>query len=306
MDINNYTPKYGGLNGRSFYSLEGFSAEEIYEILYAARLLKMKQQVGERQTSLIGKEILLVTKNAFSGIRIAFEIAVKQLCGTALTLPLGGTQIEALVDDADFLPAIARYGVDGIVVNTEDWRDAKLISSNAPFPVIGAHGHTGPCMALAAMLTLWEKFGRLKDVSLGIIGNMQAHNFILQAAIKCGMKINVIGPENCLPTEEYVNAAAIYATLKTFEDLSAGVKNCNALFVTAGDELGEDFFLTEDVMDLTAPNSVFLHPLPVSRMTEAESSVCDGPRSAMMDMAENLLHVEKAVLALTIGKPINN
>lgn len=306
MDINSYTPKYGGLHGRSLYSLEGYSPEEIYEILYAARLLKMKQQVGERQTSLLGKEVLLVTKNYFSSARIAFEIAVKQLCGTAITLPLAGTQIEALVEDADFLPAIERYGVDGIVVNTEDWRDAKLLSSNAPFPVIGAHGHTGPCLALAAILTCWEKFGKLKDVSIGIVGNMRAHNFILQAAVKCGMKVNAIGPENCLPTDDDVASAAIYATLKTFEDPYLGLKDCNAVFVTAGDDLGEEYFVTEDVLDVTAPNSVFLHPLPVNRLTEAESAVCDGPRSAMLDMAENLLHVEKAALALLLGKPINS
>ncbi|MBQ7165096.1 MAG: hypothetical protein IJR61_07185 [Clostridia bacterium] len=306
MDINNYTPKYGGLTGRSLYGLEGYSAEEIYEILYTARLLKMKQQVGERQTALFGKEVLLVTKNVFSGIRIAFEIAVKQLCGTAITMPLVGTQIEALALDADFLPAIERYGVDGIVVNTEEESDAKIISANAPFPVISAHGHTGPCVALAAMLTCWEKFGKLKDVPIGIVGDMRAHNFILQAAVKCGMKVNAIGPENCHPDDDDVNAAAIYAPLKVFDDMYAGLKDCCAVFRTAGDDLGDDYFITEDVMDLTAPNSVFLHPIPVNRQREAEAAVCDGPKSAMLDMAENLLHVQKAVLALTIGRQVND
>ena len=78
MDINNYTPKYSGLTGRHFLSIADFSPEEIYEILHTARLLKMKNNVGERQTSLLGKEIMLITKNAFSATRIAQEIAVKQ------------------------------------------------------------------------------------------------------------------------------------------------------------------------------------------------------------------------------------
>ena len=306
MDINNYTPKYGGLTGRHFLSITDLSPEEIYEILYTARLLKMKQTVGERQTSLLGKEVLMITKTAFSATRIATEIAVKQLCGTSMVLPLAGSQLEALVEDKDFLPAIDRYGVDGIAVNTEAWQDAELLKANSPVPIINAHGTTGPCVALAAALTCWEKFGRLKDLNVSVLGNMRAHNFFLQVAVKCGMKVNAISPEEYAPEDDFVESAAIYGTIKVFEDLYEGIANADAVFVSAGDELGEDYYITEEVMETTAPNSIFLHPLPVNRETEADSPVADGPRSAMLDMAENLLHVEKAVLALTLGKPVNN
>ena len=305
MDINNYTPKYAGLSGRSFLNLKDISPEEIYEILYTARLLKMKQHVGERQTQLLGKEVLLIAKTAFSGMRIAFEIAVKQLCGTSIVLPLGGTQIEALVENVDFLPSIARYGVDGIAINTDDWRDAEALKAHSPVPVINAHGAIGPCVALAALLTCWEKFGRLKDLNLSIIGNMSAHNFMMQAAVKCGMKVNTVSPKELAPPEELVASSEIYGVIKVFDEITDGLNNANAVFVIGGEMLGEEYKLTENLMELTAPDSIFLHPMPVDRVKEVDAEVCDGPQSAMLDMAENLLHVEKAVLALTLGKPIN-
>ena len=305
MDINNYLPKYSGLNGRHFLSITDFSPEEIYEILHTARLLKLKNNVGERQTSLLGKEIMLITKNAFSATRIALEIAVKQLSGTSIVLPLGGTQLEALVEDADFLPASSRYGIDGIAVHTDAWQDAGLLKAHSPVPVINAHGTTGPCVALAAVLTIWEKFGKLKDLTVAVLGNMKEHNFFLQTAVKCGMKVNAIAPKEFLPDEEFIESAAIYGTIRSFENLEEGLCGCDAVFMSAGDGLGEDYMITEDAMAEAQPHAIFLHPMPVDRFTEAEPAVADGARSAMLNMAENLLHIEKAVLALTLGKQIN-
>jgi ornithine carbamoyltransferase len=248
---------------------------------------------------------MLITKNAFSATRIAQEIAVKQLCGTTIVLPLGGTQLEALVEDVDFLPASARYGIDGIAVHTGAWQDASLLKAHSPVPVINAHGTTGPCVALAAVLTIWEKFGRLKDLTVAVLGNMKEHNFFLQTAVKCGMKVHAIAPKQLQPDDEFIESSAIYGVIKTFEDLEDGISGCDAVFVSAGDNLGDDYYITEAIMEDASPNAIFLHPMPVNRETEAEAAVADGNQSAMLNMAENLLHIEKAVLALTIGKTVN-
>jgi ornithine carbamoyltransferase len=100
-------------------------------------------------------------------------------------------------------------------------------------------------------------------------------------------------------------SSAIYGVIKTFEDLEDGISGCDAVFVSAGDNLGDDYYITEAIMEDASPNAIFLHPMPVNRETEAEAAVADGNQSAMLNMAENLLHIEKAVLALTIGKTVN-
>jgi N-acetylornithine carbamoyltransferase len=50
-----------------------------------------------------------------------------------------------------------------------------------------------------------------------------------------------------------------------------------------------------------ADNAIFTHPMPVDRGSEVTDEVASGPRSAIYDIAENRLHVQKAVMALTMG-----
>lgn len=58
--------------------------------------------------------------------------------------------------------------------------------------------------------------------------------------------------------------------------------------------------LTEELMDLTAKNSIFMHCLPADRGHEVTNEVMDGAHSAIFDEAENRLHVQKAVLSLVM------
>ncbi len=304
MDINGYRPKYGGFKGRSLVDLKSVSPEEICEILYAARILKRKNAVGEKQFSLAGKQVLLVSKAAYSGMRIAFEIAVRQLGGTPIILPLGGTQLETLVEDRDFLPVIKRYGVNGIAVNTADWRDAELLKEHTDLPVLNSHGTTGPCVALAALMTLWERFGRLKDLNVAVIGNMRAHSFMVQGCMKCGVRVNAVSLKDYAPAEELVASSEIYAPINVFRDIREGVAGVDAVYVAGGDQMGEDYKVTDMIMAKAAQNAVYLQPAPVDRETDADEDVADGGASAVLDLSENYLHVIKAVLALSMGKPI--
>jgi N-acetylornithine carbamoyltransferase len=57
---------------------------------------------------------------------------------------------------------------------------------------------------------------------------------------------------------------------------------------------------TAERMALT-DNAIFTHPMPVDRGSEVTDEVASGPRSAIIDIAENRLHVQKAVMALTMA-----
>ena len=306
MDINHYSPSYSGLEGRNFYSFKDFSPEEIYEILHTARLLKLKNSVGERQPYLSGKDLLMITNPEYSSEAISFRLAVKQLAGSLISMPLEEKHVQSLIESTDETAALACYGVSGIIVNTSNRHDAKVLARNTDLPVINAHGKTGPCEALAAMLTCWEKFGKLKDLTLCIIGNVREHSQIFQCAFKCGMNVRTVAPKEFAPTEEDRDAASIYSSLTCYESVEKGVKDCDAVYVSPNSGFGQDYILTADAFELAAPNAVFLHPMPIDRTTEAESFVCDGPQSATSEMAKNLIHAEKAVLALTMGKPITD
>lgn len=301
MDINSYTPKYSGLHGRSLISFSDYSSEEIYEILYTARLLKMKQTVKEKQPYLKDKTVMFISKSQFSATRLAFEMAVKQLYGDSIMLGLGGSQLESMLEDVDFLPVAKRHGVGVIVVSTDEIDDAMKLRGVSPIPVINAHGKRSPLVALAALLTCWEKFGKLRGLNIAIIGNEKKRSYLLHSAVKCGMNVHSVSPASLSPTDETLDYASIYGSISTFNDVEAGVKNCQIVYV-AGDNIGEEFKVTADVMDLAHPSAIFLHPTPVNRQTEADADVADGESSFMLSLAENLLHVEKAVLTLIAGE----
>ena len=58
---------------------------------------------------------------------------------------------------------------------------------------------------------------------------------------------------------------------------------------------------TQELMELTSADSIYMHALPADRMNEVEDSVIDGPHSIIYQEAENRLHTVKAVMDLTMG-----
>ncbi|MGC9350331.1 MAG: ornithine carbamoyltransferase, partial [Anaerolineae bacterium] len=62
----------------------------------------------------------------------------------------------------------------------------------------------------------------------------------------------------------------------------------------------KDWITDENKMKMAAPDAIYMHPLPADRDIEVTSEVMDGPQSVVFDQAENRLHVQKAVMALTM------
>jgi N-acetylornithine carbamoyltransferase len=72
---------------------------------------------------------------------------------------------------------------------------------------------------------------------------------------------------------------------------------------TEGAELAArhaDWIADERRMALAGPDAIYMHPLPADRNIEVADAVIDGPHSVVYDQAENRLHVQTAVLALTM------
>jgi ornithine carbamoyltransferase len=54
-------------------------------------------------------------------------------------------------------------------------------------------------------------------------------------------------------------------------------------------------------MSAAKDDAIYMHPLPADRDVEVTSEVMDGPHSVVFDQAENRLHAQKAVMALTMS-----
>lgn len=302
MDINYYKP-CGTLNKKHLISLENYTEEEIYEILKRANDVAERLNAGEKQSSLKNKYVYLITKSGFSRSRIAFETAVTKLSGTFTVSSLPGDKIDSVLTDSLSMQAIEYYGVDAIVVRTDITADAETLEKHIDLPIINANPRSGPLEALSALSTVWEKKGRLSGLKIATIGNPSvfAENY-LYAFVKCGADVTVICPKELYPDEKVRNYCAQYGDLSVTDDLTAGLKDADCVFVS-DDESMKEYALTADVLSVAKPTALIIHSLPISKENSLISDeVAASPNFVGLRLAENLQKIIMAVLDLLVAK----
>lgn len=302
MDINYYKP-CGTLNKKHLISLENYTEEEIYEILKRANDVAERLNAGEKQSSLKNKYVYLITKSGFSRSRIAFETAVTKLSGTFTVSSLPGDKIDSVLTDSLSMQAIEYYGVDAIVVRTDITADAETLEKHIDLPIINANPRSGPLEALSALSTVWEKKGRLSGLKIATIGNPSvfAENY-LYAFVKCGADVTVICPKELYPDEKVRNYCAQYGDLSVTDDLTAGLKDADCVFVS-DDESMKEYALTADVLSVAKPTALIIHSLPISKENSLISDeVAASPNFVALRLAENLQKIIMAVLDLLVAK----
>lgn len=301
MDINHYKP-CGTLNKKHLISLENYTEEEIYEILKKADDIAERLNAGEKQSSLKNKYIYLITKSGFSRSRIAFETAVAKLSGTFTVSSLPGDKIDSVLTDSLSMQAIEYYGVDAIVVRTDLTADAEVLEKHVDLPIINANPKSGPLEALSALSTVWEKKGRLSGLKVAMIGNpaVFAENY-LYAFVKCGADVTVICPKELYPDEKIKNYCAQYGDLSVTDDLTAGLKDADCVFVS-DEATMSDYVVTADALSVAKPTALILHSLPIAKENSLlGEDVAASPDFAGLRLAENLQKIIMAVLDLLVA-----
>ena len=297
MNINSYKST-GVLNKKHLVSLQNYTEENIYEILFAAKEITARLAAGEKLTALKNKYIYLITKRGFSRSRIAFETAVSKLSGSSTVSTMHGSDIDSVLKDGLSLAAIAEYGVNAIMVSTEMSTDAETLEKNVSLPVINANSKSGPCEALAALLTVWEKKGRLSGLKVAVIGDAEeASDGFIYAFIKCGADVTAICPEGNRPQEKTLGYCAQYGDVIVTDDIKSGIADADVIYVS-GKNSGENFVLTEELLQTAKPDAVVLHvPCENANLTE---DVIKSRNFAALEQAVNLQRILTAALYLLV------
>ena len=177
MDINKYSPKFK-LGKRNLLRLADFSAEEIFELLYAAKVFKKKFKVGENSPVLRGKTVALLFGNASTRTRVSFEIGIRQLGGDYLFLPKNETQLVRGESIRDTAVMLGRYGLSAIVLralvlgaiaNAAVTLFVIMLPRTAVFDIIRTAVMTAIGIAAVVLLGVYAGFGNLFDY-LGTVG----------------------------------------------------------------------------------------------------------------------------------------
>jgi ornithine carbamoyltransferase len=279
---------------RSFLTGSELSAAELTALLTRAAELKRAPLSSD---ALKGQSVALVFQKPSTRTRVSFEVGVSELGGHPLILKSDELQLSRGESYKDFAKVMSRH-VSMIGVRTHDDAELETLVAEGTIGVFNmlTRGHH-PCQALADLLTLQERFGKLDGLKVAYVGD--ANNVT--------RSLRVLGS---LAGVEVVSSSPAGHTLDDIpnvEDPHEAVKGAHAVYTDVWVSMGEEatdtkalepYRLDDALLDTAAKDAIALHCLPAHPGEEISESVLYGKREAIWDQAENRRHAQKALLEL--------
>jgi N-acetylornithine carbamoyltransferase len=321
------------LRGRDLIGDLDFNKEEVETILEVAWDLKRKRALGEPHAYLRDKVLAMLFFFSSTRTRGSFEAGMAQLGGHAAFIESRTTQISHGDTEKEMGEIFGRY-FDGIAIRHCDWgignRYLNLVASASRVPILNMQCEIyHPHQCLADIMTIIEKKGRdlrgkkmvvswayassyLKPISVPQSLILQMPRFGLDVVLAHPPEFKLM-PEIMGQAEEM---ARKYNTgFEVVDDMDEACKGADIVYAkswgplltTQDPEEGKriqdsykDWITDDNKMSLAKEDSIYMHPLPADREIEVSNSVIDGPNSVVFDQAENRMHAQKAVMALTM------
>ncbi len=303
------------LKGRHFTRVADWSGEELLSVLDLADDLKERQRRREEHRLLPGRTLGMIFQKPSTRTRVSFEVGIAQLGGTGLYLAASDLQLgrgETLKDTATVL---SRY-LDALMIRTFAQADVEELARHASIPVInGLTDSAHPCQALADVMTIRERLGRLEGVRLVYLGdgnNVCAS--LMVAAAKLGLEFVAATPEGYEPDPRAVGIAReAGGSVELVRDPREAAEGADVLYTDVWTSMGQEeererrlgdlsgYGIDEGLVRLAGRDAIVLHCLPAHYGEEITEQVLYGPHSAVWDQAENRLHAQKALMALVIA-----
>ncbi len=321
------------LVGRDMITPDEWTDDELNTVFDVAFDLKRKRALGEPHALLRDKVLAMLFFFSSTRTRVSFEAGMAQLGGHAQFIESKTTQIAHGDTAKEIGEIIGRY-CDGIAIRQVDWgvgnQYIRDVAAASRVPVLNMQcDWYHPFQALADMLTIFERFGRdprgkTLNMSWAYASSYQKPLSVPQSLItlatRFGMNVRLTRPPEfkLMPEIEDLareNARKAGGSFEVLDDFDAGFtgadvvypKSWGATLTTTDMEESKqiagkysDWIADSRRMALANENAIYMHCLPADRNIEVTDEVIDGPQSAVYDEAENRLHVQKAVMALTM------
>jgi ornithine carbamoyltransferase len=302
------------MRGRDLLSIAELSPDEVERILQTALSLKRD---GGGHDLLHGKTLALVFEKPSLRTRVSFDVAMQELGGHAIYLSQSEVGLGQREPVADVSRVLSRY-VDVIAARTYQHQTLLDLARHADVPVINAlSDEEHPCQAMADLLTVLERFGSLRGVRLAFVGDgFNVAVSLAEAAALAGMSFAMAAPEGYAlpePTQRLIRdlSAKTGGSVDLYESPAEAIRGADVVYTDVWASMGQEdsivqrkeaftgYAITSELMALAKPGAIFMHDLPAHRGEEVMGDVIDGPQSVVFDQAENRLHAQKAILALT-------
>ncbi len=310
------------MRGRHLLTLRDLTPEEIHQLIETAYHLKLEHLRGQSHPWLSGKTLGMIFQKPSLRTRVSFQVGMIQLGGQVIYLGPEDIKLGERETTEDIAIVLSRF-VDGIMARVFGHEILTELAEHSGVPVInGLSQWTHPCQALGDFLTIWEKKRRFEGLKLVFLGdfNNVARSLIF-GGLKLGIKVHIACPNEILDNkqaDEYddiiewaMEQGPRYGGVLTIcNRIEDAVRDADVVYTDVWESMGEKgtktkdlfrpFRLDTNLFSLAKPNAIILHCLPAIYGEELTYEVSRLPNSAIFDQAENRMHAEKAVLAMTM------
>lgn len=321
------------LRGRDMITTQEWTKDEVDTVLDLALDLKRARAVGREHAYLRDKVLGMLFFFSSTRTRASFEAGIAQLGGHGAFIDSVTTQISHGDTAREIGEIYGRY-FDGIAIRQCDWGVGNAyireVAAASRVPVLNMQCDIyHPFQILADLLTIMEKKGDPRGktiaVSYAYASSYQKPLSVPQDLIllmsRYGMNVRLVHPPEFKLMPDIVqqardNARQAGGSFEVMDDMDAGFAGADIVYpkswgcwLTTEDKdasaaIGKKYtsWITDERrMALAKPDALYMHCLPADRNIEVADAVIDGPRSVVYDEAENRLHVQKAVMALTMS-----
>ena len=307
------------MTARKFLNLIDVGSEGLATILAEASRRKAARAGWPKgkpddDRPLDGAVLAMIFEKSSTRTRMSFDLAMRQLGGSAMILDSGASQLGRGETIADTARVLSRYA-DAIMIRTDFHHKAEELAEHATVPVInGLTNLSHPCQLLADMQTVIERRGPLAETRWAWLGDgNNVCNSLIEAAALMDFGLVVATPNRFEPDVAMCAMASTRDDIYFTEDPAEAIAGANVVVTDTWTSMGQDgeeyrneafagYQVDEAMMARAAPDATFLHCLPAHRGEEVSDAVIDGPQSAVWDEAENRLHAQKALLMWVMGK----
>ena len=300
---------------RHLLSISDLTADEIVRLVDRASSLK---DIPDPHL-LTGKSVALLFEKPSLRTKVSFDIAIHQLGGHAIYLGMEEIGIGTREPAADIARVMSRY-VNALVVRTFAQKTLETMAHYASIPIINAlSDEEHPCQALADILTIYEKKGRLLGINIAYIGdgnNVAASLALAAASVDANFSISSPPAYNIpdpMMKKIYERARGGNSVITVTESPQEAASNADVIYTDVWTSMGQEkeaerrrkafrlYRVDENLLAQANPEAIFMHPLPAHPEEEISNNLLEHPQSVVFDQAENRLHIQKAILAEILG-----
>ncbi|MFN5536432.1 MAG: ornithine carbamoyltransferase [Planctomyces sp.] len=293
-------------------SLLDLTPDELLQVLNRAEELKQELRRGHRPQLFPGHVLVQLFEKPSLRTRNSFEAAMIHLGGAGIfqtTAEAGLNGRESLSDVAKVISSFA----DIITMRTFSQQLIEDFAKHSSCPVInGLSDDRHPCQALTDLLTIREHRGQLTGLHLVFVGDGNNVSMSLAlAAAMTGMQLTLAAPVGFEFTSQFMSLLTSrypkHCTAVVHDPVQA-VRTADIVYTDVWASMGQEaeqarrekafagYQLDRSLLDIAAPDAIYLHCLPAHRGEEISAELVDAPDTVIWDEAENRLHAQKALV----------